>query len=637
MPSTEDKLRESEMRFRLMADSIPQIVWITDDTGAVEFFNQQWYSYTGARLPMSHASEVTEKYVHPDDREVTMQSWDAAAREGRTFIVEHRIRSAAGDYRWFLVRAEPYRDPQTGRIVRWFGTSTDVHDAKRTESALREREKLYRTLFNSIDEGFCTVEVLFDERGEAVDYRFCEVNAMFVQQTGLHEATGKRMRELAPHHEAHWFEIYGKVARTGRPVRFENEAKELARWYDVYAFRIDDERANMVAILFKDITERKRHELEMQRASRSKDEFLAMLAHELRNPLAPIGAAADMLRLAATDEQLVRKASEVIGRQVRHMTSLVDDLLDVSRVTGGRIALGIDLLDTKRIVADALEQVRPMIEARRHTMNVRMPPEPAWVAGDANRLVQVVANLLNNAAKYTPEPGNIDVRIEVLGEHVLIAVRDDGIGMSHEFLGSVFEMFSQAQRTADRAQGGLGIGLALVQSLVELHGGSVNAHSAGLGQGSEFIVRLPRVAAPDDAGASQPGRQAIGRQHGVRVMVVDDNVDAAGMLAMFLQAAGHQVAIEHDSRRALERARIERPDVLLLDIGLPGFDGNELARRLRAQPETASAVLIAVTGYGQEQDRRDTEAVGFSHHFVKPVDTAKLLALLAELGGSRLG
>ena len=631
----EQKLRDSEMRFRMMADAIPQIVWITDAEGNAEFLNRQWDLYTGASHTPATAGEIAEQFVHPDDQAPTMQAWEAAANEGRTFSVEHRIRSSSGQYRWFLVRAEPHRDPGTGRIVRWFGTSTDVHDAKRTEVALRRSEARYRTLFNSIDEGFCIIEMMFDADGRPVDYRFCEVNATFEQQTGLRSVEGKTALELAPSLERHWFEIYGKVARTGEAVRFENEAKALQRWFDVYAFRAEEEGEGKVGILFKDINERKRHEQEMQHAARSKDEFLAMLAHELRNPLAPIAAAADLLQLGRMDEARVRQTSEIIARQVRHMTSLVDDLLDVSRVTRGQITLQMETLDAKRIAAEAVEQVRPLIESRRHHMAMHMPPQSALIRGDAKRLVQVISNLLSNAAKYTPDGGAIDLRVEAQGEEVLVAVKDSGIGMTPEFMDRAFEMFSQAQRTVDRSQGGLGIGLALVRSLVGLHQGLVRAHSGGLGQGSEFTICLPRVAPAnaeedphkDHAGAAKPA--------GLRLMVVDDNADAANMLAMVLEAVGHEVLVEHDSLRALERARIECPDVFLLDIGLPHVDGNELARRLRARPESASSTLIAVTGYGQEQDRKSTADAGFDHHFVKPVEMQKLAALLAELGSDK--
>jgi PAS domain S-box-containing protein len=630
----EQKLRDSETRFRLMADAIPQIVWITDAHSNAEFFNRQWSNYTGVQFDAATAATVSSNFVHPDDHALTMQAWDKAQREGKTFVVEHRIRSASGEYHWFLVRAEPYRDPDTGAIVRWFGTSTDVHERKMIEANLWRSETQYRTLFNSIDEGFCIIEVIFDDAGKPVDYRFCQVNAAFEKQTGLYNASQKTMRELIPQHEAHWFETYGKVALTGEPVRFESEAKGLKRWYDVYAFKPEDGGAREVAILFKDISERKQYEAEMRRAERSKDEFLAMLAHELRNPLAPIGASADFLRLAPLDESKVRQTSEIIARQVRHMTSLVDDLLDVSRVSRGLVTMETAALNMKRIVSDAVEQIRPLIESRNHHIAVHMSPESAYVCGDIKRLVQVLANLLNNAAKYTREGGRIELRLEVRDEHVEIAVSDNGIGMSPDLLSHVFEMFSQAQRSPDRAQGGLGIGLALVRRLVEMHHGTVTAHSGGPDQGSQFTVCLPRITAPQSAPAPQHDSPDSVSTRRLRLMVVDDNADAAEMLCMFLEVAGHSVSVEHDGPGALERARLERPHAILLDIGLPGIDGNELARRLRSQPESASSTLIAVTGYGQEQDKRNAADAGFDHHFVKPVDTARLMSVLAELGNS---
>ena len=383
-----------------------------------------------------------------------------------------------------------------------------------------------------------------------------------------------------------------------------------------------------------DITMRKLAEEQLKEANRRKDEFLAMLAHELRNPLAPISAAAGLLQNARLDEARVRQTSEIIARQVKHMTNLVDDLLDVSRVTRGLVKLEPEALDVKRIVSDAVEQACPLVESRRHHMAVYLPPEAAYVSGDAKRLVQVVSNLLNNAAKYTPEGGTIALRVEVQSEQVMITVKDNGLGMAPDFLSGVFDMFSQAQRTADRAQGGLGIGLALVKSLVELHQGTVAAESKGLGQGSEFTIYLPRLTVPETKQPLPNDSQRNTLSAGLRLMVVDDNADAASMLAMFLETAGHKVVVEHDSWRALERACSECPEVFLLDIGLPDMDGNELAKCLRGQPETANAILIAITGYGQEADRKRSIGAGFDYHLVKPVDMKKLAAILSEAGKS---
>jgi PAS domain S-box-containing protein len=419
-------------------------------------------------------------------------------------------------------------------------------------------------------------------------------------------------RVVWPDHSVHWISAHGSVLEfaEGKPTK-------------------------MTGIVYE-ITERKEAEEELRRQAKRRDEFLAMLAHELRNPLAPIGAAAELLQLVRHDEHRVRQTGEVIDRQVRHMTNLVDDLLDVSRVTRGLVELQCVPLDIRHVITDAVEQVSPLIHGRHHHLTLQLSPEVPHVMGDRKRLVQVIANLLNNAAKYTGEGGSILVRTEVREVHVLIEVADNGIGMPSELVGRVFDLFSQAERTSDRSTGGLGLGLALVKRLVELHGGSVSCNSPGVGKGSRFTVCLPRGLEPEHDPAKPTSHSALANKaRSLRVLVVDDNADAAAMLAMLLEAAGHQVSVEHGSVRAVERARAEAPDVCLLDIGLPEMDGNELAKRLRRQPETASAVLVAVTGYGQETDREHSRVAGFDHHLVKPVDTAKLAAIFETINKSR--
>ncbi|MDB5773850.1 MAG: hybrid sensor histidine kinase/response regulator [Burkholderia sp.] len=389
---------------------------------------------------------------------------------------------------------------------------------------------------------------------------------------------------------------------------------------------------DMAQSLQRKQAERDKAEQDLRAADQRKDEFLAMLAHELRNPLAPISAAAQLLKLVQLDEARVKQTSDIIARQVDHMTSLVDDLLDVSRVTRGLVTLDLKPLDLNPLVSDAVEQVSPLIKTRRHQLTVELPEDSALVAGDQKRLVQVIANLLNNSAKYTPEGGNIVLSVEVLKDHVALSVNDDGIGMEPELVSRVFELFAQAERTSDRSQGGLGLGLALVRSLVGLHGGSVQAYSKGTGKGSTFSIRLPRLCERRAEPRVQAEIPLVATPAGMmRMIVVDDNADAAHTLAMFLEAEGHEVAVEYEATGALARARAIAPRVCLLDIGLPDIDGNELARRLRAMPETAKAVLIAVTGYGREQDKKDAMAAGFDYHFVKPVDTSKLAALLAQI------
>jgi signal transduction histidine kinase/ActR/RegA family two-component response regulator len=377
--------------------------------------------------------------------------------------------------------------------------------------------------------------------------------------------------------------------------------------------------------------ERVRAEEALRLADRRKDEFLAMLAHELRNPLAPISAAAQLLNMGAPDPGRVERTSAIISRQVAHMTSLIDDLLDVSRVTRGLVVLAKEEVDLRRVAADAIEQVRPLIEARGHQLSVQLPPESEAVVvqGDYKRLVQVLANLLNNAAKYTPEGGRLSVWMGVTAEQVLISVSDSGIGIPADLLPTVFDLFSQAERTPDRTQGGLGLGLALVKSLVELHGGMVTASSEGRNRGSEFTLRLPRLQVPAGMAAPAPQETVQDSVRHLSLMLVDDNVDAATTLGLLLESGGHQVTVVHTPADALARAAQEAYDAFLLDIGLPGMSGYELARRLRQLPGAQRATLVAITGYGQQSDHASAVGAGFDHYFVKPVEPADLFALLA--------
>ncbi len=369
----------------------------------------------------------------------------------------------------------------------------------------------------------------------------------------------------------------------------------------------------------------------LSEADRRKDEFLAMLAHELRNPLAPIGAAAELLQLSNGDPARTQKASVIISRQVKHMTGLVDDLLDVSRVTRGRVKLEEAIVDVYQIVVEAVEQVRPLIESKRHNLALHTSPEMGLVRADPKRLLQVLTNLLTNAAKYTPEGGCITVELSVRDGNVSLCVIDNGLGMSPELLAHCFEMFVQAERTSDRAAGGLGIGLALVRSLVELQGGSVRAESQGPGKGSRFTVTLPRVRRkPDVTPAPASVTADLDVRHRLKVLIVDDNEDAAEVLCMLIEEMGHNTMVEHHPTHALRRAQHEPPDVCLLDIGLPDIDGYELARRLRTMLGSRVA-LIAVTGYGQPQDRETAFAAGFDDHFTKPLEIERLMTLLATL------
>jgi CheY-like chemotaxis protein/two-component sensor histidine kinase len=376
----------------------------------------------------------------------------------------------------------------------------------------------------------------------------------------------------------------------------------------------------------RDITARKEIEEALREADRRKDEFLAILAHELRNPLAPLRNSLYVLRQSAGERATVDKVRDMMERQVDHLVHLVDDLLEVSRINRGKIALRKQRVGLAAIIQTALETALPAIESAGHRLSITLPSEPLDLEADPIRLAQVFANLLNNAAKYTEAGGRIDVLARQEEQEVMVAVRDTGVGIPADMLPRVFELFLQVETTRGHAQGGLGIGLTLVKSLVELHGGRVEARSPGLGQGSELTVRLPIATG---ARAEAIRRDAEAPLAPRRILVVDDNRDAADSLGMLLEALGSEVEIAYDGPAALEAVPRYRPEVVLLDIGMPGMNGHEVARRLRERPEGRDLMLVALTGWGQDQDRRCSEAAGFDRHLVKPVALDALRDLLA--------
>ncbi|HWH39845.1 MAG TPA: ATP-binding protein [Usitatibacter sp.] len=399
------------------------------------------------------------------------------------------------------------------------------------------------------------------------------------------------------------------------------------RWLSTWATTVVDAQGvpfRMVGAVIS-VDAYKRAEAALRDTDQRKDEFLAMLAHELRNPLAPIRTSAEILRLAATDPQRVRASAEVIDRQVRHLTELMDDLLDVSRVTRGLITLEREDVDLARVIHTAIEQASHLLHAKGHALSVNMQAGEAHVLGDRARLVQIVANLLNNAARYTPNGGRIEVALTTAGDTVELRVSDNGSGIEAGFLPQLFELFTQGERMPDRSQGGLGLGLALVKRLVELHGGTVAARSAGPGQGATFIVTLPASHnRPTSGEAVGPVLQGDG--HPLRILVVDDNRDAAESLAVLLESMGHAVEVRYDADAVLAASGLDGFDAFVIDIGLPGRDGRSLARALRERG--IAATLIALTGYGQPADRALSLESGFDHHLVKPIESAALVAVL---------
>ena len=402
---------------------------------------------------------------------------------------------------------------------------------------------------------------------------------------------------------------------------------------------VRDGRGRIVAAVAVDldITARKHAEEALRQADRNKDEFLALLAHELRNPLAPIANAVQILERSGGNAALEERARIIIGRQVQHMVRLIDDLLDVSRITRGKIGLKRERIELAHVVENAIETSRPSIEASEHALEVDLPPDPVVLDADPTRLGQVFANLLNNAAKFTPRGGRVTVRANVEGGRAVVRVADTGVGIPAEKLHRVFDLFFQGDRSVERASGGLGVGLALSKRLVDLHGGSIEVHSPGPAGGSEFTVWLPVVAnrepvSPSSAVPAEPNRPTP-----LRVLVVDDNADAAESIGILLGTMGHEVRVAHDGANALDLAPGYRPDVVILDIGMPGMDGYEVARRLRQRPEVGGAFLVAVTGFGQEEDRRRAMEAGFDRHLTKPTDVQELKGILSLRQGSARG
>jgi PAS domain S-box-containing protein len=547
------------------------------------------------------------------------------ARGGEVVRYDEQVRGPGDSCIWIDFQLAPLRDAE-GRITHLVPSAMDITARHQAQAALREREERFRAMAD----GLPLIVWVHDAAG-----RQEFVNATFCDYFGV---TREEMRDgrwqvlLHPEDGDAYAAEYLACVQERRSFHAEVRVRRADgewRWIESWAqprFNAAGEFIGHVGTS-ADVTERRRAEEALRGVARRKDVFLAMLAHELRNPLAPIRNAVQILR-QTHQPALLENAREMIERQVQHLTRLVDDLLDVSRVSQGKVLLRRTTVDVVDVIAEAVELSRPLIAAKGHTLTLTLPPaRELWIDGDASRLAQVLGNIINNAAKYTEEGGAITLTAAPERDTVLISVRDNGIGITPQLLPAVFDLFAQGERGLDRAHGGLGIGLALVKSLVELHGGEVAAASDGPERGSVFTVRLPMGKAPVQ---QPPAVKAPPVGEAKRVLVVDDNLDAAQSMRMLLEHAGHSVAMAHDGRTALSLATQFGPEVCVLDIGLPHMDGFTLAQTLRETPAGHDMVLIALTGYGQEQDRARSKAVGFDHHLVKPVAPDVLLAHIAS-------
>jgi PAS domain S-box-containing protein len=532
-----------------------------------------------------------------------------------------RLRHKDGSIRHVEITSNVWRDAQ-GRFLNTRCFSIDVTQRKRIEELTAQTADYLEGLM----EGF----VAYD--GE---WRMMYMNAAAERllNRDRRDVLGKTWHQAFPHAVGNDVDrMYQRVMSTRTAERIEMYYPHYGMWMEIGASPV---KSGGVAVYFRDVSDRvrayralERSSQELREADRRKDEFLATLAHELRNPLAPIRNGLQLLGLAEPGSDVAEQARAMMERQTRHLVRLVDDLLEVSRITTGKLELRKAPVDLAAVLRSAVETSRPLVEAGGHTLTIEVPPQPIVVEADAVRLAQVAANLLNNAARYTEPGGRIELAARREGGEAEVSVRDNGIGIEPAMLARVFELFTQGGHAPAHGQGGLGIGLTLARTLVELHGGRIEARSAGRGQGSEFIVRLPVIAAQAIAEepVAPPGPAGTPR----RILIVDDNVDAARSLSMLLAAMGHEVQVAHDGAAALDQARAQCPDLLLLDLSMPGLDGFAVASGVRADPRLAGVRIVAVTGRGDERDRQRCREAGFDEHVVKPVAPERLRALLGQ-------
>ena len=635
-----EDLRKSRERFRELVETTSDWLWEVDENGV--------YTYASPRVRQLLGYEPEEvlgrtpfDLMPPGEARRVAEAFAAIAAERRPFAsLENTNRHKDGHLVVLETSGIPLFDA-AGTFHGYRGIDRDVTERERVRQALHESEAKLAGIIStaadaivSVDEAQCIVlyneaahtifgwskeEVLGKPIGVLIPERFRAAHAQHVRGFGA-------SREMARKASAQRRAFFG-LRKNGEEFPAE-----------VAISKVSIGAAWQFTAVLRDITERKRAEEALQaseaslaEANRKKDEFLAMLAHELRNPLAPMRLAAENISTVGSADGIVELGAAVIGRQVTHLSRLVDDLLDVSRIRHGMIEVRKRRTALADVVGAAVETSRPSIEEREQRLAVVQEHPEIYLDGDADRLAQVLCNLLNNAAKFTPKGGEITLTTRIEGDGAVVSVRDSGRGIPADLLPRVFELFFQAEPGGGRGCGGMGIGLALARRLVELHGGTLEASSDGEGKGSEFVVRLPRQAEAPGPHAVPPAAAEPGAAASYRVLVVDDNVDAAKMTQVFLQARGHDVRCAFDGSSALGLAREFEPQLVLLDIAMPGMDGYEVLSRLREQPGTRQAVVAAVTGYASEAGRERLKQLGLNHYLVKPAAPQALLALIASL------
>ncbi|QSJ18875.1 PAS domain S-box protein [Nostoc sp. UHCC 0702] len=785
-------LRASEERFRHMADNAPVMIWVTDPTGYCTYLNQGWYNFTGQTEETGLGFGWLDA-VHPEDSESSKNVFLSATNRQQAFRLEYRLRCKDGEYRSCIDTASPWFG-EAGEFKGYIGSVIDISDVydelrlrKQAESALRLSEERYRTLFETMNEGFCVAEVLFDEHNKAVDYRLLEINSVFEKHSGLKQAQGKTARELLPDLEPFWFELYGNVVLTGEPVRYENYSGAMNRWFDVSAFRIGQPGSRKVAILFEDISDRKRSEAERQqaqaalhesenrlrlalestelgtwdlnpitavlkwddqckamfglspqaeinydvflaglhpldrdrthqvvlqslnpesggeydieyrtvgiedgierwvaakgktffnaagvairfigtvlnitekkraeaereqllqreqaaraeaeRANRIKDEFLAVLSHELRSPLNPILGWTKLLQVRKFDETQTSQALAIIERNAKLQTQLIDDLLDIAKILRGKLSLNMACVNLSFVIEAAIETVKTAAVAKSISLHPVLP-KIGQVSGDTARLQQIIWNLLSNAIKFTPTGGRVDIQLDRVGNQAEITVRDTGRGISPDFLPYIFESFRQEDASITRKYGGLGLGLAIVRQLVEAHGGMITADSPGEGLGATFTVQLPLLnLQPEIKQIDELPQQELDLT-GIRVLAVDDDADTRELLTILLTQYGAEVLTVASAAEVLANLQSFQPDVLVSDLGMPEVDGYTLIQQVRSLSSAKGGQIpaIALTAYAREDDHQQTLSSGYQRHITKPLEPEQLVQAVVALTRSK--
>ncbi|WP_242342850.1 PAS domain-containing hybrid sensor histidine kinase/response regulator [Anaeromyxobacter terrae] len=659
-PATDPGRAESgfEERLRLVIEAMPQIVCLVEPDGRPEYVNSAWTAFSGLDLEAT-ARAGWLGFLHPDDVAAAGECRLRALKSLAPQHAELRYRAADGTYRWFLSRLAPI--VEGGRVARLIGAALDIEDRKRAEAAMRESEEQARVSEQRARGQLAEIEAIYANAPVGLcvfdrDLRWVRLNERAAEVDGLSlEAhIGKTPRELLPDVGEQAEAALRKVLETGEPlldVEFTGTTTTqpgVARFWNERWVPIKDGEGRIlgISVAIQEITDRKRTELELREANlrlrdadQRKNEFLGMLSHELRNPLAPIRNALYILDRAEPAGQQARRAKEVVNRQLTHLTRLVDDLLDVTRIGRGKIELRRTDVDLAALGRRTAEDHRALMQVRGLDLKVDVPDERLVVNGDDTRLAQVLGNLLSNAAKFTPAGGRVTLTVRADGRHAVVHVQDTGPGIEPHMLLSIFEPFTQATQTLARSDGGLGLGLALVKGLVALHGGEVLAVSGGTGEGTDFVVRLPLGAATTAAVAERDGA-AVARPAPFRrrVLVVDDNEDAAETLAQLVEMLGHDAEVAYDGPSAITKAREYAPDLILCDIGLPGMDGYEVARQLRGRGTAAR--IVAVSGYAQPEDVAKATEAGFDGHVAKPPDPeeiAQVIRSYAETSPSATG